>query len=156
MSNLIKHGDKIKCYLGKFSNPETEEQRKTKLLEVRITPVYEGDGTYEKVEVGLEDFTFVYPDDVNNEDDDEGTVTFSLGDFYVVAYVDDARFLPASEEIEEKIKNEVIDKLGLDKNSSIEYKGDENDFFLKDLIAILKRMDVKTVIFNDGNSIDIK
>lgn len=155
MADLIKHGDTLKCWLGRLSDRDNmPDQHKD--LEVRITKIYNEDKTYDKVEVGLDDFTFRYPDDVHDRDPANGTITFALGDFYVMAEVNDKLFIPEQKEAEEKIKNEVIGELGLDKVGNIEYKGIENDFFLKDLIAILKRMDVKTIVFNDGNSIDIK
>ncbi len=106
-------------------------------IEVRITH----DSSREGLVVGLEDFNFLYPEDIVREDDKYAI--FRLSDYYAILIKD-------GKEFEEKEKKPV-EEAAIELPQNFQSK----DNYIKDLISILKQLDVKTVIFKDGNSINI-
>ena len=147
MDDLIKHGDKLLCLFGRVG-PNASEitwEEETREIEIRITRNHENDN----VTVGIEDFNFIYPEDCSSYIDKQYHI-FRLVNFYVKVYTGNKYF-------EESLDKD--EKSGYDLSEEIKKKAptvDSQGAIIKDFISLLKSMDVKTVIFNDGNSMDIK
>lgn len=147
MDDLIKHGDKLLCLFGRVG-PNASEitwEEETREVEIRITKNHDNDN----ITVGIEDFNFIYPEDLSSYVDKQYHI-FRLVNFYVKVYTGNKYF-------EDSLDKD--DKNGYDISEEIKKKApsvDSQGAILKDFISLLKSMDVKTVIFNDGNSMDIK
>jgi len=150
----FKHGDKVKVLFGQSHDRlqdeyewNTEEYVET---ELRITKDFANPG---QLVIGLEDFNINYPQDVRVDNDD--CVIFQL--FNYAFYI-----LKEGKEFE--IEKPDIPGLNLG-NPLLGAKSDETgeevaplgpDTHIMDLINILKSLSVKTIIFEDGNEIQIK
>ena len=147
MDDLIKHGDKLSCLFGRVG-PNASEitwEEETREVEIRITKNHDNNN----ITVGIEDFNFIYPEDFSEYVDKQYHI-FKLVNFYVKVYTGD-KYFEKSLDKDEKSDYDIVEEINGKAPTA-----DSQGAIIKDFISLLKSMDVKTVIFNDGNSMDIK
>ena len=144
----FKFGDKIRYQEGTIINSDNDEINwaEEKKTELRVSE----DHASGQITIGVLDFNFSYKEDLLSSEED--SISFNIDRFAVKIFRDGRRF--KCEDADESDEKENLEK-ELDKVQKTAIISQGNDNYLSELIKVLKKLDVKTIIFNDGNSIDI-